>query len=195
MSEKPNMSQKEKIKLAAMKVFSQKGFHNSSVQEIVDEAGVKKSLFFYYFQSKENLFVSIFKEHMEDILEKFHSVSIQKISTRDKLEAILEFESQFYIDILQKGILRWGIQSMDECKDVINLLKDDFLVMLSLVAGIIEEGISEGVFRKIDPELTAITILSVHHALLKNKVLFDKEISKEKFKVFLNTLFLEGLML
>lgn len=197
MIEKPNMSQKEKIKLAAVKIFSQKGFHSSSVQEIADEAGVKKSLFFYYFKSKENLFLSMFKEGIKEVVKKIRAINAQKVSPCEKLKAILKFEAKLYVYILEKGVLRWGTQSISECPnaDFVDMLKDDILTMVMLVEEIIKEGISIGVFRKIDSYLMAVSILSAHQMLLRDKIVFDKEVSEERFHIFLNNLFLEGLML
>jgi len=189
------ISQREKIKNAAMKVFSQKGFHSSSVQEIADEAGVNKSLFFYYFQNKENLFYLIFKENMQDFLSKLQLIAEQKVSPIEKLKAVIDFEANFYIHIMEKGILSWGIKAMDECFDILKDLKDDVMLMISLVSGVIKEGVEAGVFRSIDPDLTARLILSSHQMLIRDKILYNTEISKEKFAEFLNTLFTEGLLL
>lgn len=47
---------KEKIILAAIEIFAQKGKHGASMEEIASKAGVNKALLYYYFKSKDNLF-------------------------------------------------------------------------------------------------------------------------------------------
>lgn len=44
---------------AAIKLFSEKGFDGTSVKDITDVAGIPKSLFYHYFNSMEELFLSI----------------------------------------------------------------------------------------------------------------------------------------
>jgi len=66
---------------AGVKLFSEKGYANTSVREIVELAGVSKPILYYYFKSKEGMFHSILdyalrqQEHMlAEALEKPGSV-------------------------------------------------------------------------------------------------------------------------
>lgn len=55
------------ILVAAKKVFMQKGYTGTRMQEIADEAGINKAMLHYYFRSKEKLFRVILTEAMEVI--------------------------------------------------------------------------------------------------------------------------------
>ena len=44
---------KQKIKNTSISLFEQKGFAETSIQDIVDSLGVTKGTFYYYFASKE----------------------------------------------------------------------------------------------------------------------------------------------
>ncbi len=46
----------------AAKRFSENGYHPTSVSEIVDELEVGKGVFYWYFDSKEELFIEILKD-------------------------------------------------------------------------------------------------------------------------------------
>jgi AcrR family transcriptional regulator len=46
----------------AAKRFSENGYHTTSVAEIVDELAVGKGVFYWYFDSKEELFIEILKD-------------------------------------------------------------------------------------------------------------------------------------
>jgi len=66
---------------AGVKLFSKKGYANTSVREIVELAGVSKPILYYYFKSKEGMFHSIMdyalgqQEHMlEKALKRRGSV-------------------------------------------------------------------------------------------------------------------------
>ena len=47
--------------------FSENGYHATSVQEIVSGLGVGKGVFYWYFSSKEELFLEILREAQQDL--------------------------------------------------------------------------------------------------------------------------------
>lgn len=46
---------REQILAAATRLFSQKGYHGTALQEIADEVGVTRPSFYYYFKSKDEI--------------------------------------------------------------------------------------------------------------------------------------------
>ena len=75
--EKPNkpeeQSAKEALFMAAVSLFSEKGYASTSVREIVALAGVTKPVLYYYFQSKEGLFRAILDgaaQRQQELLEE-----------------------------------------------------------------------------------------------------------------------------
>ena len=60
----------EKIKLAAEKMFMQRGYAGTRTRDIAEEAGINLALLNYYFRSKEKLFHQI----MQESLQKFFGV-------------------------------------------------------------------------------------------------------------------------
>lgn len=55
---------KAKIKQAAFKLFAQKGYSGTSVDEIMKEAGYTKATFYVHFEAKESVFLQIMHERM-----------------------------------------------------------------------------------------------------------------------------------
>ncbi|MDT3700857.1 MAG: TetR/AcrR family transcriptional regulator, partial [Thermincola sp.] len=60
---------RKKILKAAVKVFSQKGFHAAKVDEIAQLADVGKGTVYEYFSSKEEVFQEMFKAGMQFYVE------------------------------------------------------------------------------------------------------------------------------
>lgn len=60
-----DLSTEEKIKEAARKVFTQKGYAATRTRDIAEEAGLNLALLNYYFRSKEKLFGLIMAEKMQ----------------------------------------------------------------------------------------------------------------------------------
>jgi TetR/AcrR family transcriptional regulator len=66
-------SMKQALMLAAISLFSEKGYASTSVREIVALAGVTKPVLYYYFQNKEGLFRAILDaaaEKQEELLRE-----------------------------------------------------------------------------------------------------------------------------
>ena len=61
-------STEEKIKAAARKVFTRKGFAATRTRDISEEAGINLALLNYYFRSKEKLFDLVMMENMQHFL-------------------------------------------------------------------------------------------------------------------------------
>jgi AcrR family transcriptional regulator len=60
-----DLTTEEKIKHAALKVFTKKGFAAARTRDISEEAGINLALLNYYFRSKEKLFDLVMAETMQ----------------------------------------------------------------------------------------------------------------------------------
>jgi TetR/AcrR family fatty acid metabolism transcriptional regulator len=75
----PNRSnaQEEKRRVlldAAVRVFARKGYHASRVGDIAEEAGVAYGLLYHYFQSKEEVLLTVFRETWRALIATIRSV-------------------------------------------------------------------------------------------------------------------------
>ncbi len=61
---------KEKITQVSIQLFEQKGFSETSIQDICDGLGVTKGTFYYYFTSKEKLLMDIHLRYIDDMLRR-----------------------------------------------------------------------------------------------------------------------------
>lgn len=66
---------RKKIISSAKKLFREKGYRNSSVDEIANESILSKGTFYHYFISKENLFLCTMKETELELLELIDEVA------------------------------------------------------------------------------------------------------------------------
>jgi AcrR family transcriptional regulator len=55
----PEPNARERLLETAIDLFAEKGYAGTSVREIVEQAGVSKPVLYYYFKSKEGLFLAI----------------------------------------------------------------------------------------------------------------------------------------
>lgn len=90
-------SAEEKIKEAARKLFTQKGFDAVKTRDIAEEAGLNLALLNYYFRSKQKLFDLIMIENMQQFVQTIVlRISESNISVTEKVEKVVEA----YIDMI-----------------------------------------------------------------------------------------------
>ena len=71
-------STEEKIKIAAEKLFMEKGFSGTRTRDIAEAANINLALLNYYYRSKENLFNMIIMEK----LDKFINLMIEILNDK-----------------------------------------------------------------------------------------------------------------
>ena len=69
---------------AALSTFSQYGLHGASIDQIALQADVSKTNLFYYFSSKEELYVSVLRELLDLWLKPLRAFTVEQ----DPIEAI-----------------------------------------------------------------------------------------------------------
>lgn len=95
---------------AALELFAEQGYANTSVRQVVDTAGVTKGALYHYFQSKDDLLFAIYEriltvqtEHLQEIIgrggpvaETLRAVCIDVVETSVDflLEGTVFFRSQ-----------------------------------------------------------------------------------------------------
>lgn len=93
--ERKKINTREKIFNAAIKLFQKKGYENTTVDEIVEQADVAKGTFFNYFPKKSSLLIYLNKKRVENlqllIKEKFNDIPM---SCQEKIKKIIEIMIQ-----------------------------------------------------------------------------------------------------
>jgi len=162
------------IKIAA-NLFSQKSFHDVTMDEIAEKVGVAKGTIYLYFSSKDNLYLEIL-EHtfgsIEALLEK--EVNTASLAP-EKLKKVLAIIIKFYrgnIDVL-KILSRDETHLIQEHHDLTEKWR---LRRIELYEKIIEKGIKEGSFKTRNTELASLILYGAVGAVM---VFYDLDKSPE----------------
>jgi AcrR family transcriptional regulator len=142
--------------------FAEGGYHPTSVAEIVQGLGVGKGVFYWYFDSKEELFLEILKEAQTAMRRA------QRVSYGDEPDPLRRIEL---------GI-RASLQWLDENRAMLPLFQfaateEQFApamrrgqeVAVADIVRHIKDGIIEGRIRDVDPEMLAHGVLGVTNQL------------------------------
>jgi AcrR family transcriptional regulator len=80
----------QKILDAAVDVFAQKGYHDARVDEIVDASRTSKGAVYFYFPSKQDIFLAIVDKFANLLVERLESVISQQDSGVERVSAALQ---------------------------------------------------------------------------------------------------------
>jgi len=86
------LTTEDKIREAALKIFKQKGFDGTSVQDIANEAGTTKSMVNYYFRTKEKLFSEIYLNQHKNLHEGIGTFILSLAPLKEKIEKIVAWD-------------------------------------------------------------------------------------------------------
>jgi len=90
-------STEEKIKEAAKKLFTRKGFAATRTRDIAEEAGINLALLNYYFRSKQKLFDIIMLENFKQFIQ---GITVKVYDETATIEEKIEKIATAYIDFL-----------------------------------------------------------------------------------------------
>ena len=81
---------REQILRAGRKLFTDRGYHRTSVYDLFDDANITKGAFFHHWKSKEELALSILEALSADFERNFFSLGEGPGRARDKIERLLK---------------------------------------------------------------------------------------------------------
>lgn len=88
---------KRKILNAAKKEFMYHGFDGARVDEIAARAQVNKQLIYYYFESKDNLFVEILKRSYKKLRKAEQALDLDAMTAYEAILKFVEHDWNFYV--------------------------------------------------------------------------------------------------
>ncbi|MDD6042726.1 MAG: TetR/AcrR family transcriptional regulator [Eubacteriaceae bacterium] len=106
MAKKSQRNTKGRIISAAWKLFYEQGYDDTTIDEIVDEAGASKGSFYHYFSGKDALLSTLsflFDEKYEELKDKldYDGTTMDKLVYLNK-ELFLMIENSISVDLLAR---------------------------------------------------------------------------------------------
>lgn len=132
---------------AAVKVFAERGFSQSTVAQIAKEASVADGTIYLYFKNKDDILVQIFSYKAKQIFDRFRKEVENADSAIDKLRSLIarhleEFQNDRNMAVVyQTETHKISRLTEDQIKEMSNMYLD-------IISNIVEQGQEEGSIRK-----------------------------------------------
>ncbi|MFW6040799.1 MAG: TetR/AcrR family transcriptional regulator [Thermoplasmatota archaeon] len=145
-------NRKEEMIDAAEKLFSEKSYMETSIDDICDEVGVAHSLFYYYFDSKDQIIEAIIERMISEIEKRL--MEVVKITELTADEKFLKFMTLAFNRKKERPYLASFYSRENNPKVYYRLLNRMIEIVTPYMTKIVKQGIEEGIFDTEYPEQT-----------------------------------------
>lgn len=186
LSDEDKLERRKKITDTAFELFSERGYSEVSVNDIVSAAGISKGGFYTYFESKQQVFY--------EILKKFDDSKTGIISCSDKEATYTEKVSKYLqtrlYKLMEEDNKKWVKFSVEFWSTVHNdshiakINSDRFKTYLSEIKDLIEAGMCAGEFRE-DIDIKALVYGMI--SMIDGAALLSSVMNQEFDEKFIDT--------
>jgi TetR/AcrR family transcriptional regulator, cholesterol catabolism regulator len=145
---------------AAARIFSEKGYHATSMQDIADEVNLQKASLYHHFSSKQESLFDILDEALDLINTRLEGVLSQSLSPDEKLrQAMISYFQTIAENRNLSAVLLLELRSLDPDLKINQAARREKFERIW--RDLIIEGKQDGIFCDVDPSLTGRAILGV----------------------------------
>ena len=105
----PGPDVRAKLLAGAAEIFSTKGYSATTVREIVQRAGVTKPVLYYYFRSKEGIYLALMREPFERFVAVVDGTTAETATARDRLVRLCQQAYDIFVEHLDLARVMYAI--------------------------------------------------------------------------------------
>ena len=172
---------KQSILEGALKVFKTHGIEKTTMDEIALESGFGKATLYYYFTSKDEVFIAIMENGWKKLWEGIESKIVEELGPRKKFMGIIKTMANIVRDnrILYGFLFTAPNHIQDESKQIWKTYQERLYAILK---SIIEEGIKKKEFIDLNPGMLMKAIGGLFHGLLIEN---EDDLDEKEFELML----------
>jgi len=142
-----NNDKYQRILEAAVKVFAEQGFYQSTISQIAREAGVADGTIYLYFKNKDDILVQFFSYKAKQVFELFREEVSKAENAVEKLHNLIrrhleEFQRDKNMAIVYQAETHQNSRAADP------QIREMSKMYLDIVSEIVEQGQADGSMRK-----------------------------------------------
>ena len=189
----PTEDVRDRIVTSALRSFAEKGYAGTSLREIAEAARTTKPMIYYYFNSKEGLYITT----LGDLLQQFADAIDQATHPDDdpcaKLrgfaDAYLEYfaSQEPHIAFVVREVFGLGADMLSEFGRALDER------IRSRLKRVLEEGVQQGIFRGGDIDTCTIAIMGILNMFILRRICGGVELDRDAALAQVVDYYLEGL--
>jgi AcrR family transcriptional regulator len=145
---------------AAIRAFSEKGFHGTTTRDIAKGAGMSPAALYIHFPSKEEILYEIQSAGHANALRIVTEAAALDTDATERLRVLVrDFVLSHARDHVKSRVINYELKSLTpEHLVAIRQLRRQ---VDRVITGVVTDGVSTGVFRSPDPRMTAVVLESM----------------------------------
>lgn len=171
---------------AAMLLFMEKGYTNTTTQDIVDKVNISRGLLYYHFKNKEDILYCLVERYSEKLLRDIHVIVNDDDKTAiEKIRAFIDATIISTDNVSAEGTELQKTVDLEENRYMLDKLSHKLIEKLTIYfERIINQGIAEKEFSVKYPSETAEFLMTAYVFVSNN--IGIKTSKKEPVKDYLN---------
>ena len=171
---------------AAMLLFMEKGYTNTTTQDIVDKVNISRGLLYYHFKNKEDILYCLVERYSEKLLRDIHVIVYDEDKTAiEKIRAFIDATIISTDNVSAEGTELQKTVDLEENRYMLDKLSHKLIEKLTIYfEKIINQGISEKVFSVKYPSETSEFLMTAYVFVSNNIGIITSK--KEPVKDYLN---------
>ncbi|NMF66631.1 TetR/AcrR family transcriptional regulator [Brasilonema octagenarum UFV-E1] len=149
---------KQQILDAAEVEFAKLGLFGARTEAIANSAKVAPRMIYYYFQSKEGLYQAVLQRPATQFQQILEQLNLEQLPAPEALRIFLQTIIAYEISHRYRGMLLFQEANQNQGK---YFQLTSWQEPIGYITQILEKGMQEGVFCKLDPYMTTLTIAGV----------------------------------
>jgi AcrR family transcriptional regulator len=182
----------------AMRIFLEKGYHGTSIDDITQAAGLTKGALYWHFKGKEDLLKKLIRKYEKSFLDKLiHAVTEMEGRASDKFEKYVRFNSAFayYNRELCVSFTTLAAELVGAHHGIEPEIRRVYKKYQNFLSKLILQGKKEKIFRKeINDVLAALIVIAFHDGVLLQWSMNREKIDGEAYVNTFKKIMLNGMM-
>lgn len=182
----------------AMKIFLEKGYHGTSIDDITRAAKLTKGALYWHFKSKEDLLKKIVEEYEKRFLDgMIQTVTEVKGGIFDKIEKYFRYNAEFayYNRELCVSFDTLAAELIGAHHGIETEFRRIYKKYQEFLSNLVVQGKKEKVFkREMDEDLSALVIIAFHVGILLQWSMNKDEIDGKAYVNTFKKIMLQGLI-
>lgn len=156
---------------AALQAFAITGFAGTRLDHVAEAVKIDKRLIYYYFKSKEGLFLAVLEDAYRGIREAESKLDLDTPEPIEAIRKLVEFSWSYYL-AHPEFVTLINSENLHRARHLekSTLIRDINSPLIDTLARVLEKGRSQGVFRGgVDPLQLYISIVGLTYFYLSNQ--------------------------
>jgi AcrR family transcriptional regulator len=175
------MKRKQDVLNAALKLFCEKGYHATTMDEIAKEAGTGKGTVYWYWKSKEDIFLELLDVKLGSYLSALERTAAMPVEASDKVPMLIAEVGNIFARYRKLCKILFLLITEDANSfsgDIKAITESYYRRFKDLIAGIIAEGIEAGtISRDVNSSMISALLIAILDGIVVQETIFKEEYS------------------